>query len=187
MKAAALIMLALFIDGVQGAVSASLAIIAAFPGTVGGAAAGCAAGSAFLGSWACGVGGLVFGLLGSVLDVAAPITEPIGLVIGFAVSICLSMTLGAGLIMLLILSGMYYPKFMLPGGVAELIPGFDLIPSWTAMTILCVLQKNKEEGGLLGTAAGVATAVASPTPVSVTQAARRVDGIRASGAQTNAA
>ncbi len=187
MKAAALIMLALFVDGIQAAVSASLALVAAFPGTVGGAAAGCAAASATLGSWACGVGGVIFGLLGTTLDAAAVVTEPIGLMMGFAISICLSMTLGAGLIMFLILNGMYYPKIMLPGGVAELIPGFDLIPSWTAMTILCVLQKVKEEkaGSVVGAVASIATA--SPSPSSLIQTARAVDGIRGPAPQTNAA
>jgi hypothetical protein len=187
MKAAAFIMLALFIDGIQAAVSASLALIAAFPGTVGGAAAGCAVGNGFFGSWGCTIGGFIFGLLGTSLDVLAPVTEPIGLAIGFAVSICLSMTFGAGLIMLLLLNGMYYPKFLLPGGIAELIPGFDLIPSWTAMTILCVLQKSKEESGLLGGVASVAAAAASPTPASISNAVRTVDGIRGPEAQTHAA
>ncbi len=187
MKSAALIMLALFIDGIQAAVSASLALIAAFPGTVGGAAAGCAAASATLGSWACGIGGLIFGLLGTTLDAAAVVTEPVGLMLGFAISICLSVTLGAGLIMLLILCNMFYPKYLLPGGVAELMPGFDLIPGWTAMTIMCVLQKVKDEkrGGTVGAVAAVVTT--SPSPASLVQAARAVDGIRGPAPQTNAA
>ena len=187
MKAAALIMVALFIDGLQAAISAALAIVAAFPGTVGGAAAGCAAGASVAGSLGCALGGFIVGILGSALDVAAPFTEPIGIMLGFAISVCLSFTLGAGLIMLLILAGMYYPKFMLGGGVAELIPGFDIIPGWTAMTILCVLKKSKEQGGVIGTVASMATAAASPSVSNIAGAARAMDGIKAPEVQTNAA
>ncbi len=148
MKGIGFIVIALFIDGVQAAVSATLILIAAFPGTIGGAAAGCAAGNAVAGGVGCEIGGFLLGLLGSIPIInggLALIAEPIGLVLGFAISICLSATLGFGLIMLLVFNGMFYPKYVYSGGIAELIPGFDLIPGWTAMTILSVIKKNKEE------------------------------------------
>lgn len=176
MKAAAFIVLALFVDGVQAAITASVAVIAAFPGTVGGGALGCAAGAA-LGTWGCAVGGFVLGILGSATDVAAVVTEPIGLIIGFAISICLSATLGAGLITLLIFNNMYYPKWILPSGIAEFVPGFDLIPGWTAMVILCLVQKKKDEMGGVGNILGT---VAAPTaaPSALPRSMPVIDGIQ---------
>lgn len=155
-----LVMVALFVDGVQAAMSAGVFVLSAFPGTFAGAAAGCAMGSAVGGSLGCDIGGFLLGIVGSIPlinGVLATVTLPVGVILGFVISACLSMTIGAGLITLLMFSGMFYPKFLLPGGVAELIPGFNLIPTWTAITILSVLQKNKEKGGVVGTVASVAT------------------------------
>jgi len=188
MKFAALILPALFIDGIQAAITASLTLITAFPGTVGGAAVGCLLGNNFFGSLGCSIGGFVLGLLGSVGDVLAPLTEPVGLMLAFAINLCLSATLGSGLIMLLIICGMYYPRYLLPGGISEIIPGLDIFPGWTALTILCVLRKIKDEkGGIAGAAAAMVTAAAAPSAESITQTARAVDGIRSPEAQINAA
>lgn len=188
MKSAALILLALFIDGIQAAITASLTLITAFPGTVGGATVGCLLGNNFFGGLGCSIGGFVLGLLGSVGDVLAPLTEPVGLMLAFAINFCLSATLGAGLVMFLIICGMYYPKYLLPGGISEIIPGLDIFPGWTALTILCVLRKIKDEkGGIAGAAAAIVTAAAAPSAESITQTARAVDGIRSPEAQINAA
>lgn len=190
MKAAALIAFALFIDGMQAALSAALAVVAALPGTIAGGAAGCIVGNYVLGNLGCAILGAVGGFLGSLLDAAAVITEPVGIIMGFVVTICISATFGAALIGLLIFSGMFKlgnMKYVYGASIAELLPGLSILPSWTAMTVLCVLQKSKEEGGVLGAAASVATAAASPSPGNAAQAARAVDGIRAAEPQTNAA
>jgi hypothetical protein len=184
MKAAALIMLALLIDGIQAGMSAAIFILSAFPGTFGGAAAGCAAGNAVAGQVGCSIGGFLLGLVGSIPlinGVLATVTMPVGVILGFAISVCLSLTLGAGLIMLLIIYGMFYPKYLMPGGISELIPGFDLIPGWTALTILCVLRKIRDEKtAQLKTAASVV--LVEPASENLEQAARAVDGIRAPAA-----
>jgi hypothetical protein len=181
MKAAALIMLALFIDGIQAGMSAAIFILSAFPGTFGGAAAGCAAGNAVAGEIGCSIGGFLLGLVGSVPlinGVLATVTMPVGIILGFAISVCLSLTLGAGLIMLLIIYGMFYPKYLMPGGISELIPGFDLVPGWTALTILCVLRKVKDEKAAQ-LKASLSTVITEPLPEAADQVARIVDGIRA--------
>lgn len=187
MKNAAFIMLALFIDGVQAAISTSLAVITAFPGTIGGGAAGCLAGNYIAGSVGCFVLGLAGGLFGTLLDAAAVVTEPVGIVLGFAVTICFSCTFGVALVFLLGMNGMFYPKYVFSGGITEVLPGFSIIPGWTAMTILCVLKKSKERGGVLGAVAGVATAASSPSIGSVAGVGMAMDGIRAPQPQTNAA
>lgn len=187
MKAAAFIVLALLVDGIPAALSAAFAVIAAFPGTVAGGVAGCLAGNFIGGEIGCAILGFVGGLFGTALDGLAVVTEPVGIILGFVVTFCFSATLGVGLFTLLVLNGLYYPKFMLPSAIAELIPGFNLLPGWTAMVILCLIQKSKEEGGLVGSVASVAGAVTNPSVNSVASAARTVDGIRAPEPQTNAA
>lgn len=214
MKAAAFIVLALFTDGLQAALSASLAMVfdtaaitAPAVGTGLGAVAGCVLGGiggAIVGALGFGVGALPGAAAGCALvggagafggsvtgAAAAPIILTSGIILGFVISICLSTTLGAALVTMLVLNGMYYPKFMLPSGIAELIPGFDLIPTWTAMVILCLVQKSKEEAKASGSMLAPVAALASASPSfvqssvqtlnSVEGAATRkpVDGIRA--------
>ncbi len=147
MKSVALIILALFIDGIQAGLSAAVFILTAFPGTIGGAAAGCAAGAAVAGDIGCSFGGFLLGLLGSIPLIngaLAVATMPVGVILGFAISICVSMTFGAGLVMLLILTGMFYPKY-LSGGITELIPGVNCMPFWTALTLASVIRKYGDE------------------------------------------
>jgi hypothetical protein len=147
MKGAALITLALLIDGMQAAFSAGVLILSAFPGTFGGAAAGCVAGNAVAGSIGCDIGGFLLGLVGSIPlinGLLSTVTMPVGAILGFAISACLSLTFGAGLITLLIFTGMFYPKY-LSGGIAELIPGINCIPFWTALTISSVMRKSADD------------------------------------------
>ena len=202
MKGTAFIVLALFIDGVQAALSAAVLVMSAFPGTILGAAAGCLAGQSVAGGVGCQFGRFIFGLLGSspfvigLLDVA---TVPIGAILGFVVSICISATLGLFLIALLGFNAMFYPKYILTGGIVELLPGFSILPSWTAMTVACVLQKNKDDQlaafKIAAGLEGVMQADLGPNSYiqrggnAVTPRGRApaVDGIRAAEAQTNAA
>lgn len=135
----------LFIDGIQAALSAGILAISMFPGTFAGGALGCIAGQQIAGDVGCGIGGFILGIAGSAANVIGPVTAPIGVMIGFALSICVALTLGSGFITLLIFSGMFYPKYVLPGGIGELIPGVSLIPAWTAIAIFSAVQKNKDE------------------------------------------
>ncbi len=160
MKSVILVLFALFIDGIQAALSGAILVITAFPGTFFGAAAGCVVGKSLLGEFGCSVGGFILGVLGSipfvngVLDVA---TVPIGLMLGFVFSICISCTLGVGLVTLLMFNNMFYPKYLLPGGITEILPGFGMLPTWTAITILSSIEHSKTQGGFIGTAATAAT------------------------------
>ena len=160
--------LGLFIDGLKAGLTVSLAAIAAFPGTIGGAAGGCAIGSYFLGKIGCWAGGILLGTLGSIPFVngaIATVTEPIGIALSIAISFCLSATLGIFLVSLLAFNDMLYPKYLIFGG-GGFIPGLNLLPFWTTLAILCVLKKkSEEEQGVLSTAAGIVTSAASPQGV----------------------
>jgi len=70
---------------------------------------------------------------------------PVGVGLGMAVNICLSFGGGCFLAMLLGHEKMLYPKYFLPGGIAEIVPGFSLLPTWTTITVLSILQKKKDE------------------------------------------
>ena len=142
-KNALLIMFALAIDGLQALIGLGVSVIAAFPGTVGGAAAGCAAGAHVAGTFGCTVGGAFLGILGSVPVIngaLATVTIPLGVGIGFTIDVCLSLTLGTALILALFLCGMYYPKYAWNCGIAEFLPGFNIIPGWTALVIFSILE-----------------------------------------------
>ncbi|HVU80119.1 MAG TPA: hypothetical protein VHD37_02020 [Candidatus Paceibacterota bacterium] len=166
-KGTTLILLALFIDGLQAGISMLIALIAAVPGTALGAAGG-----ALAGSWLCGwmgstasaicgtVGGFVLGFAGTWLDPAlAVVSEPIGIAIGFAINICLSVTLGAFLLMVMFvfLRKIYVTNLFF--GLGELIPGINNIPFWTAFVVISLVKKSKEDGSALG---AVAAAALSP-------------------------
>jgi hypothetical protein len=168
-KGTVLILLALFIDGLQAGISMLLALVAAVPGTALGAAGG-----ALAGSWLCGwmgstasavcgtVGGFVLGFAGTWLGLdpaLAAVTEPVGIAIGFAIDICLSLTLGAFLLMVMFifLRKIYVSNLFF--GLGELIPGINNIPFWTAFVVISLVKKSKEDGSALG---AVAAAALSP-------------------------
>lgn len=146
-----LILVALFIDGIQAAISWGIATIAAFPGTVAGGAAGCAAGDAVAGQIGCWVGGTVLGILGTTGNVLlAPFTIPVGIALGLAINITLSIVLGYGfLFSLLFIFGLKPYKRMWWSGV-ELVPGINNIPCWTAFTLSCIWAETKSKSGKKG-------------------------------------
>lgn len=155
MRGMAFILIALFIDGLQACVSLGLFFIAANAGTVAGGTGGCIAGHLAFGEIGCWVGGIALGAFGTFGNAAAaPFLIPVGIALGFAVNFCLSATLGAGLVFLLWLNGMFYPQYVFGGGLAELLPGLDNLPAWTLMVALSLMRKNAEEGksGLASTA-----------------------------------
>lgn len=126
-----------------------------------------------------------------VIPFVGVVVGPLGIVVGFVISTCLSLVMGAALVTLLLLNGMFYPRFLLPGGITELIPALNLLPTWTTVTILSIIQKNKEEGGKVGAAASIVTAIAKPSVQNVANAAptprlpSRVDGIQPPQAANN--
>jgi hypothetical protein len=85
---------------------------------------------------ACGVGGAGVGAALSAL--ATPI--------GMAIDVTLSIVVGGTLIMALAMSGMFYPGVILSAFMGEVVPFFNVLPFWTAMTWRCIqLKKKKEE------------------------------------------
>jgi hypothetical protein len=181
-KSTLLIMFALIIDGLQALIGLGVSVIAAFPGTFGGTILGCLGAQQIVaGKISCVVGGLALGILGSVPIVnatLATVTIPLGLAIGFTIDVCLSLTLGAGLMFVLFMFGMFYPKYVCPGSIAEFLPGFDILPGWTALVVLSILEKSKEEGGMLGAVAGVATLGASPSVTNIASTIGRAHTIQ---------
>jgi hypothetical protein len=94
------------------------------------------------------------GVSATTAGAATPIAMPIAVGLGFITDITTSITFGAGLLLLLSYNGMLYMNYTFGGGIVELIPGLDVIPGWTLMTILCIIKKNAEEGkgGIAGKA-----------------------------------
>ncbi len=157
-----LISIAAFIDALQAVLSwmaftlgITLQSITPFGGAAAGAVAGgyaCwngAAGtlSALVAASKCALAGGAAGALASAFGI------PIGVALGFVLEIIVSLTIGSGLILLLIFNGMYYSTRTPVGLIFEIMPGLDILPGWTVMTILCVLKKRAEEGKLLEKAA----------------------------------
>lgn len=120
----------------------------------GGAAAGAAGGayacwnstagtaSALLAAGKCALLGAAGGALASTFGI------PIGTALGFVLEMVVSLTIGSALILLLLFNGMYYSNRTTIGILVELMPGLDIIPGWTFMTIMCVIKKRKDEGML---------------------------------------
>lgn len=115
--------------------------------------------------------------------VITPVTAPLGIILGLAVSWCINVTFGAGLLMLMAyydMWGVSYWKYLFPGIGLEIIPGFDALPFWVAMVILCIIQQSKEEPGtVLGQVARVASAAASlENPATAAGAVKAFNAVR---------
>lgn len=126
---------------------------------------------AFLTAGFLGLGGSASG---ATLGIAAPVAMPLGIAMGFTTAVVTSFTFGSGLLLLLAYNGMFYIPYGIGGSVAELIPGLDVIPGWTIMTILCIVKKSREEGGVLGSVAGAALKVVAPEAAVAMNAASAV-------------
>lgn len=161
MRNTALLLVALFIDGLQAAISWSIATIAAFPGTAAGGAIGCAGGQAVAGQIGCWIGGSVLGILGTTGNaLVAPFTIPVGIVLGIAINTTLSLVLGWGLLFTLLLFAGLKPHKRIGWSGVELIPGLNNIPCWTMFAISCMWAEAKNgsrKRGVLGLA-GLVTA-----------------------------
>ncbi len=166
MRNAALILFALFIDGLQAGISFGLVVIGTFSGTAAGAGVGALV-CEKLGSFSFALCTVAGGAAGTFANgFTAPIAVPVGILLGFVVNFCISATFGTILVMFLASGGMFYPKYLFGGGLLEIIPGFNDLPGWTTLTVLSVLRKKASLGGLVGGAAkNLATTFAPNTLV----------------------
>lgn len=98
--------------------------------------------------WACFALGAGIAAVPIVGQVVGTVTIPLGIALGIALSICISITLGAGFLLLLAFNGLFNMRYAIGGGISGIIPILDILPGWTAMTVLCILRKIKEEGAL---------------------------------------
>ena len=150
------ILIALYIDGLQAAISWGIAAITAFPGTVGGGALGCLAGNQIAGQIGCWVGGLTVGIFGSAANpFLAPFTIPAGIAIGLAVNMTLSIVLGWGFLVPLMFFFGLQPQKRLWWSGAEMIPGINNVPCWAFFTFSCIWAQattKKARKGVLGLA-----------------------------------
>ena len=145
-----LILLALFIDGLQALLSVGFFTMGA-------------------------------GISAATLGAAAVVAVPVGIGLGFLTDVCVSVTFGAGLLFLLKYNDMFYPAYAFGGGLGELIPGLDILPGWTAMTVLSAIRKSREENeaegsSLFSSALSVSALVAAPE-VAVAARARTVGNV----------
>ncbi|MEI7719700.1 MAG: hypothetical protein WCI89_00625 [bacterium] len=170
-KGGLVILFALFIDGLQAALSWAFltmgsALTAATP--IGAGAAGAAAGAAVCYNSA---GNVISGVIdavkcgaiaGATFALASPFGVPLGIGVGIAINICVSIVFGSALVTALGMFGMFDLTSVVGGSLFELIPGLDVAPGWTVMAVRCVLKaKAKEGNGVLSAVAKVATAVTS--------------------------
>jgi len=151
--------LALCIDGFQFLISLALSVITLMPGTIG----GCAFGAYYAGEVGCAVLGLI-GSIPVVNGVLALAAAPIGMALGFAISICISFTLGAMLILFLLLAGFLDKKAVLFCFTMEVLPGFSMLPAWTGFVMRCAYVNEKEKlvGGIVGGVTVVASGLVLP-------------------------
>jgi hypothetical protein len=150
------ILIALLIDGLQFFLDLAFTAIGAVSGTLGGAAAGayvCSPAGATVQSLCAAAGGF----LGTFTNPAlAAIMVPLCAFLGFVIGVVISLTIGSGLIFLLAYNGMYYPKPMGIGFITEIMPGFDMLPGWTTMVVICVFKDaGLSAQGVLGFAGSV--------------------------------
>ncbi len=136
---------------------------------------------AFLTAGFLGMGGAVSG---STLGIAGPIAMPAAVAIGFTTDVVTSFTFGSGLLLVLSYYGMFYAPYTLGGSIVEIIPGLDVVPGWTIMTILCIVKKSREEGGTLGNVAGTLLTVVAPEARVATGATQAATTVTAPAQQT---
>jgi hypothetical protein len=110
--------------------------------------------------------------------VVAGITEPLGVALGITVGWCINVTMGCGLLLLLVMNGMYHPKFGQIAAIGAFIPGLDAFPFLIGLVITGIFYDLSKEKGLLGAAARVAVAAQSPSLQNTASAAASVKNIQ---------
>ena len=95
---------------------------------------------------------LAFIVMGAIPGVGI-VTVPLGA----GIDVTISITFGGALILMLVLSGMFYPGTILAAFVGESIPFLNVLPGWTLMAWRCVSKKRAAEGrgGTQGALLGV--------------------------------
>lgn len=135
MKGLLIVFFALFIDGLQAFISLSLAGFVSGFGTV----------------------VQIIPYVGTLVGTSIWAS---GIVLGFIFSVSISLSMGMALLLMLGMEGAFYPKTVFIGFFGEVAPGFSALPMWTALTIMCLLRKNKENGGTMGGVVSTALALA---------------------------
>lgn len=129
-----LIPFALFIDGLQAALS-----------------------MAFVGLATPVAGALQ--LIPGVGTLAGAAVGVFGIVMGFAVNLALSASMGVGLVFAMAFCGLFTLRIF-PAFIGEIVPGFSNLPVWTGVVVWALFKKYKDDKkGLL---AGVATLAKEP-------------------------
>ncbi|MBX4192465.1 hypothetical protein KW798_03195, partial [Candidatus Parcubacteria bacterium] len=109
---------AIFLDGLQAGLSFALAGLFASPGVI-----------PFVG------------------PLIAAVSIPFGIALGFIINICLSLTMGSGLLLLLVhLCGFKSLQKYIFGSIGDLIPGLNNLPFWTLLTIGVCWNHAKQNG-----------------------------------------
>ena len=141
-----IVLIALLLDGFQILIGFAFTILGATAGTAAGLAAGVAACS-WTGSDAVVAGcATVLGAAGTTLNlIAAPVAGPVAALIGLVIGTIASLTIGTAIVFWLAMKGMFYPRYVIPAYVGEVVPGFELIPAWTFLVLRSIFRKKAEE------------------------------------------
>ena len=69
-----------------------------------------------------------------------------GLVLGPAIAFCINATMGAGLIVLLLINGLFHPRFGPFISVGGYIPYVDFLPFWLGLVIMGIIHDMQKNG-----------------------------------------
>lgn len=105
---------------------------------------------------ALGIDGLQLSLMLALMGVVSTVSlipfvgalaAPTGVIIGLTINICISLTAGPALLVLLKLSGIFYPSKLWPAfiKVVPFVNGF--VPAWTIATVRCVMHRYRQDHG----------------------------------------
>jgi len=126
---------------------------------------------------------VVAGAVPIVGPIIGAIATPVGIILGFVISVTLSLTLGGIVVFLLKWQGMLYPGIAAMAFIGEGLPGFNLLPSWTALVVASYVRHMGEtsSGGVaaLATAASLA---ANPRMAAMRGAQNNINFTAARGA-----
>ncbi len=142
-----IIMFAVLIDFLQATLSAGVAAIAAFAGTLGGAAAGCYVANQVISSeTSCAAGAAIGAFFGTVANpIASTVALPLGIALGIALTLCISFTFGTIFYLWLWSTKLWYPGQIWLPALLKTIPILSDLPAFTFTAVRCVIQKNLEE------------------------------------------
>lgn len=111
-----ILIIGLFIDGLQAGMSLGLAVMVSTGSTI--------------------------PIIGQLL---APVLIPSGILLGIAIAFSISSTLGGGFLVFLKMKNMFYPEVAFFGLVGEVVPGINNLPLWTAIAWRSISKKLAED------------------------------------------